>query len=1074
MTSLQPDAPETLVEHTAFVRAVARAALRGDDLVDDVVQDTMLTALETSHHRRGPLRSWLAGVARNKANSLIRRRIARRRREQRASRDEATDGAHDLATRAEEGRQLVAAVLALEELYREPILLRYYEGLPPREIAQRLDIPVETARTRVKRGVERLRVELERLRGRERGDARVALLALAQLPSRGAPPAPALLAGGALMGKNWVWVAVACFVLFGFGLWLRPWDGDSETLQQQPSLATLAADEAQPELAGGAVTELAGDGDLPPPVDMDAVDRDRDLHGWVVRADGTPVAAASVAVFTYPWRSLGTVTTYDRYLAATAGPSTTTAKDGSFRLALERGDLVHVRVRAAGLATTEWTHLQAGERARLVLTAPARLIVTAVDASGHAVDGMPIRFFVNPERAGRWIERTVTTDAAGRAVFDDLPGDLEGHLDPQPQRASVGHPGWVRVTLPPHGDVEKRIELPKGRTLRGRVVDARSGEPLEGARVSMNWAFLPAVRTGADGVYELPGWTGQGRGYLHVVAPGFVQFAFKVGDGALPDIPLSRGATWHGRVVDAQGEPVAGALVAARRLDRGGGAAPSLGSATSRADGTFSLDGLDSPAHLLVIRRAGFGRIARVVEGHGRDSDLGDLVLPPPCEVRGTVTDAAGVPLPRTAVRLTPTERHGGDLRRLVRTTDDLGRFSFPNLEVGSFELSVGPRQDPLLGESVSLTTEEPLADLRLSLSAMRTVVVRVVDMKGEPVVGLGVWAYSREPPHRTQGTTDASGEATFSLAPRPYRVGVNALIGLAYDVPKPMELGASTDTATLTVKRLRPIRGRLLKPDGEPIAWGMLKITRDGDRPRFAHSDDAGHFEVQVSPDARVSIAFHGTVQNTMKRIHTFVPLMAEADDVAAGSSDVVMRAAAMAKDRALTIRLLDPAGKPVEGVVLLLSVPRNELRAATTGPDGRAEWNGLLGMPLPAMFAPGRHASIERPWIEPVLGSVTPTGQEVVVQYRVGVPIEGTLEHEDGTPAAHASVAVLYEGKTVGRAHADEQGRFVAVLDPALRGTIQLQARAVRNRGTQPVEAVLPVTPGQSAVVLRLKPTK
>jgi len=120
--------PEALLEHAAFVRSVARATLRGDDLADDVVQDTMITAIEESHRRRGPLRAWLAGVARNKAHNLIRRRAADRRREERAARTEHTRGVDDLAGRAEEGRRLVAAVLALEERYREPILLRYYEG----------------------------------------------------------------------------------------------------------------------------------------------------------------------------------------------------------------------------------------------------------------------------------------------------------------------------------------------------------------------------------------------------------------------------------------------------------------------------------------------------------------------------------------------------------------------------------------------------------------------------------------------------------------------------------------------------------------------------------------------------------------------------------------------------------------------------------------------------------------------------------------------------------------------------------------------------------------------------------
>ena len=55
---------------------------------------------------------------------------------------------------------MVAAVLALAEPYRSAVLLRYYEELPPRAIARRLGVPVETVRTRVKRGVELIRMRL--------------------------------------------------------------------------------------------------------------------------------------------------------------------------------------------------------------------------------------------------------------------------------------------------------------------------------------------------------------------------------------------------------------------------------------------------------------------------------------------------------------------------------------------------------------------------------------------------------------------------------------------------------------------------------------------------------------------------------------------------------------------------------------------------------------------------------------------------------------------------------------------------------------------------------------------------
>ena len=40
------------------------------------------------------------------------------------------------------------------------MLLRFWEDLPPREIAKRMQAPVETVRTRIKRGLQELRGSL--------------------------------------------------------------------------------------------------------------------------------------------------------------------------------------------------------------------------------------------------------------------------------------------------------------------------------------------------------------------------------------------------------------------------------------------------------------------------------------------------------------------------------------------------------------------------------------------------------------------------------------------------------------------------------------------------------------------------------------------------------------------------------------------------------------------------------------------------------------------------------------------------------------------------------------------------
>ena len=79
---------------------------------------------------------------------------------------------------------MVEAVLHLELPYRDVILCRFYEELPPRDIAKRLDLPVETVKTRLKRGLQRLRALLDAELGANDGRS----WCLALLPMAGWKP----------------------------------------------------------------------------------------------------------------------------------------------------------------------------------------------------------------------------------------------------------------------------------------------------------------------------------------------------------------------------------------------------------------------------------------------------------------------------------------------------------------------------------------------------------------------------------------------------------------------------------------------------------------------------------------------------------------------------------------------------------------------------------------------------------------------------------------------------------------------------------------------------------------------
>ncbi|MGH7150064.1 MAG: RNA polymerase sigma factor, partial [Planctomycetota bacterium] len=186
---------EALLSEVGWVRSLARSLVADAHLADDLAQDACLAALEASPRTDRPIRGWLATVLRNLVRQSKRREARRRGREERAARPESVDAAADLVGRVALQREVVDAVLALEEPYRTAILLRFFEGLPPRGIAERTGVPVATAKTRLARGLERLRHRLDGARGGDRKAWLVALLPLAE-PS---PEVPAGLIGGLLV-----------------------------------------------------------------------------------------------------------------------------------------------------------------------------------------------------------------------------------------------------------------------------------------------------------------------------------------------------------------------------------------------------------------------------------------------------------------------------------------------------------------------------------------------------------------------------------------------------------------------------------------------------------------------------------------------------------------------------------------------------------------------------------------------------------------------------------------------------------------------------------------------------------
>lgn len=150
---------ELLHRHGGHVWAVCRRTLSQPDRAEDAFQTTFLELVKQADRvgKAGSLAGWLDKTARRTAAAT------KRKQAKRSAAESAADPPRDSLPSAEarEASAVVrAAVLDLPERYRLPIVYRYLAGLTPPELAKTLDLPEETGKTRLKRGLELLRQKL--------------------------------------------------------------------------------------------------------------------------------------------------------------------------------------------------------------------------------------------------------------------------------------------------------------------------------------------------------------------------------------------------------------------------------------------------------------------------------------------------------------------------------------------------------------------------------------------------------------------------------------------------------------------------------------------------------------------------------------------------------------------------------------------------------------------------------------------------------------------------------------------------------------------------------------------------
>ncbi len=136
------------VDALRLARPTIMALVLDEPDADDVNQEVLIAVAESigSYEGKSRFTTWLHPIARNKAVDAL-----RRRRRSATLTDDMGDVARIssvIATRT----VLDQAIASIPDPYREAVVLRDIEGLTYEQVADRLDVKLNTVRTRIARG----------------------------------------------------------------------------------------------------------------------------------------------------------------------------------------------------------------------------------------------------------------------------------------------------------------------------------------------------------------------------------------------------------------------------------------------------------------------------------------------------------------------------------------------------------------------------------------------------------------------------------------------------------------------------------------------------------------------------------------------------------------------------------------------------------------------------------------------------------------------------------------------------------------------------------------------------------
>lgn len=665
-----------LARETALLRRIARGIVLEPALAEDAVQEAWLAALRAGPHALAS-GGWLTQAVKRIALGLRRREARQARRERAGARREQLPPASETAARVELLRELLGALDALDEPYRTAVQLRLVDDLPPREIAERTGVPVETARTRIKRGVERLRAQIDARHAGRRGDFLALLAPLAGFEPLelgiGAALGGKAIVGGTLMSmKAQVGAAAALAVVAALFVW-SPWSPTAHEVERREAVsfgAAPAAESAGAASASAATQVTAAVDEAPSREEASRTSVSSAPNAtWIVR--GRTVDRARQAVANLEVR-VQVLSGYEGEGEVLLDAKARTDADGAFSTVLPPPSgavLVKADVQSE-------FHYSVGEQA---------LVLAGAQAPELLLNCLPLDLVLR----GRVVDSQARTleGASLRALGSQAVSDAEGRFELRASslidatRLTVFLASYAprEINVQTLGARERldniEIVLQRGGVVRGRVVD-ENGRGVADARIESFTTEELAALSGADGRFELTSLPLDASSIsLSVRAEGFVHALVHFEDGRLPneeyEVRLEPGFEVTGTVTDESGAPLPGVAIGLGRNQFDA----EVARAVSGDAGRFTMRGASARKARLFASHEGFATYDVEFEPALQRGPV-VITLRKGGSLRGVTVDENGQPLARIRVSLRTDESY----LESRATSDATGRFELANV----------------------------------------------------------------------------------------------------------------------------------------------------------------------------------------------------------------------------------------------------------------------------------------------------------------------------------------------------------------------------------------------------------